>query len=315
MKYKCLVCGQIIDNNEMCPFCGSDSSQIIPLDGGSSKKGHYRCLVCGRETDNGEYCPYCGSQRLYNLDTNRSEDTQSLDIKNEEDSEEQNDVDETVSEHNQNAIFDKEDENSEEPIEDSSEEESFNEEAKPEESLESRYFNSFGELLPLESISNPDPNKVSALYRMGINRGEKITPEEIANAFEIEQDNDEPIEEVEKNVNNEEVELEEELDERQEENMELPINKTPESIQLKVLRTVEDLLHNYDEDSVTTGVLNDLKDRALDELTSKKSGEELENEIIELLSELITYDKEVNSPSLNSDEKYLKLLKILFEKE
>lgn len=29
MKYKCLVCGQIIDTNEKCPVCGAGSAKIV----------------------------------------------------------------------------------------------------------------------------------------------------------------------------------------------------------------------------------------------------------------------------------------------
>jgi len=148
MKYKCQVCGQIIDNNEMCPFCGSDSSQIVPLDG-QVKKGHYRCLVCGRETDNGDFCPYCGSQRLYNLDTQQTEDTKSVPI-----------MDNDVS-------VEKVEASSEEVKEDISEIKPI----IPHKTLEQRYFETFGELLPLQSISNPDPEKVNALYTIGLNRG------------------------------------------------------------------------------------------------------------------------------------------------
>ena len=30
MKYKCLVCGQIIDTNEKCPICGAGPDKIVP---------------------------------------------------------------------------------------------------------------------------------------------------------------------------------------------------------------------------------------------------------------------------------------------
>lgn len=31
MNYKCKICGQIIDNDSMCPYCGSDNKYIEPL--------------------------------------------------------------------------------------------------------------------------------------------------------------------------------------------------------------------------------------------------------------------------------------------
>ena len=30
MKYKCLVCGQIIDNPDKCPVCGAGPDKIVP---------------------------------------------------------------------------------------------------------------------------------------------------------------------------------------------------------------------------------------------------------------------------------------------
>lgn len=32
MKYKCLVCGQILDTNEKCPVCGAGPDKIVPFD-------------------------------------------------------------------------------------------------------------------------------------------------------------------------------------------------------------------------------------------------------------------------------------------
>ncbi|HMM00853.1 MAG: hypothetical protein WCQ71_03240 [Bacilli bacterium] len=31
-KYRCLVCGAIIDNPDYCPFCGATSENIVPYD-------------------------------------------------------------------------------------------------------------------------------------------------------------------------------------------------------------------------------------------------------------------------------------------
>lgn len=206
MKYKCLVCGQITDNNEMCPFCGSDSSQMVPIDS-EGKTGHFRCLVCGRETENGNYCPYCGSQRLYNLDSRKVENTTSINIQNGDGNAQNPQVNkseqyEHVHYENKNSfLFNRPDEAtmSHEIIheEESNNQEEFgapklqNEEEyhEPEnseyedESLETKYFNMFGEMLQLDSIQNPDPEKVETLYKIGINRGSKITPEEIAATF------------------------------------------------------------------------------------------------------------------------------------
>jgi DNA-directed RNA polymerase subunit RPC12/RpoP len=216
MKYKCLVCGQIIDNNEMCPFCGSDSSQIVPIDS-QGKTGHYRCLVCGRETENGDYCPYCGSQRLYNLDSRKVEDTISINIQNENTGQPlekpvQNEPYEHVHYENKNSfLFDRpiEATQSQEVLNSQENEQHFgapriqNEGEETSEHLESIYFQKYGEMLPLESISNPDPMKVEELYREGLERGYKITPEEVAKKFLVEENENEVKEEefrVEQNI-------------------------------------------------------------------------------------------------------------------
>lgn len=66
MKYQCLVCGQIIDQNDVCPICGSDSSKIVEL-GDNIETTTYRCLSCGRIFENKDVCPFCGGEELYDL--------------------------------------------------------------------------------------------------------------------------------------------------------------------------------------------------------------------------------------------------------
>ena len=206
MKYKCLVCGQIIDNNEMCPYCGSDSSQIVPIDS-QGKTGHYRCLVCGRETENGDYCPYCGSQRLYNLDSRKVEDTSSINIQNGEENSSDKPVEHQPYEHvhyeNKNSflfdrpieatqaqpIFDEKENNDGEQEFGAPRIENDGESGDLNDTLETLYFKKYGEVLPLDSIENPDPNKVDELYKTALERGFKITPEEVANAFTLNEDN------------------------------------------------------------------------------------------------------------------------------
>lgn len=198
MKYKCLTCGQIINNNDICPICGSDSSSIVPLDE-EEAKGHYRCLNCGRESEDGHYCPYCGSDNLFDLDTRTVQDTQAIKI------EEMERVEEF-------SLFD--DVELEQP-------------KKEPEDLESRYLKAFGELLELSSIQNPDPEKVNALYRMGLNRGSKITPQEIANTFNPEVDEDEDYINYEQNTSYTNIKKENVEEKVEEDKKEDSINNTP----------------------------------------------------------------------------------------
>jgi len=66
MKFQCTVCGQMIEQNDCCPICGSDSSKIIEL-GDESSAASYRCLSCGRIFENKDMCPYCGGEELFDL--------------------------------------------------------------------------------------------------------------------------------------------------------------------------------------------------------------------------------------------------------
>jgi RNA polymerase subunit RPABC4/transcription elongation factor Spt4 len=318
MKYKCQVCGQIIDNNEMCPFCGSDGSQIVPLDG-QVKKGHYRCLVCGRETDNGDFCPYCGSQRLYNLDTQKKEDTQSVPILDD------NSASEETKTLNPNEEVQEELHEVSEEIEESENE-----------SLEDKYFKMFGELLPLESITNPDPEKVNTLYRIGINRGEKITPLEIAKTFEeLKEDevvetkptlatfgvNEEKVHEEEPKEEKVEVKVEPKVEEEKpvtkplETHKEMTfVAKPVENVAVikenkanslsEVLVNVDLLLAN-DPDEITSTILMDLRDELIN--SAKKEDAKTKEDLLNNLEALL---KEKKSLKLEKD---LELLKVLFK--
>lgn len=283
MKYKCLVCNQIIDNDEMCPFCGSDSSQIVPIET-TDKKGNYRCLVCGKETDNGDYCPYCGSQRLYNLDTNKTEDTTSIPV---------------ITEDNPGYT--------EESFNDFGESESDNSETS-EESLESRYFNMFGELLPLDSIPNPDVDKINALYRIGINRGEKITPEEIANTFseDVEDSADESIC-CEENTREDKSEIKKETDDFYE-------NNSLYDNEMIILSSIEKLLDTYQSDKLIVATLNELKTRILSEVSDNLAGENPEEELLIALDSIAKEERQNGSRRSVTDQRYLELLKVLLNK-
>lgn len=68
MKYKCLVCGAIIDSPNECPVCGAGPEQIVPYNEEEEKapvkaaaKKQYRCKVCGSIIDNPNKCPVCGA--------------------------------------------------------------------------------------------------------------------------------------------------------------------------------------------------------------------------------------------------------------
>jgi ribosomal protein S27E len=38
MKYRCLVCGAIIDTNVRCPICGAGPDMIVPYEEGDELK-------------------------------------------------------------------------------------------------------------------------------------------------------------------------------------------------------------------------------------------------------------------------------------
>ncbi|MFA6755906.1 MAG: hypothetical protein WCR97_05410 [Bacilli bacterium] len=145
MKYKCLVCGSIIDNNEVCPFCGSDKTQIIPIEDKATTDSipiahHYRCLVCGKETDNPERCPNCGSNQLYDLDNGTAINT-----------EPQEEVEySTTGVEIKSAIGI--------------------------DALEKKYFDLFGERLP----KNLSIEKKEELYNLAISRGYAISEDELS---------------------------------------------------------------------------------------------------------------------------------------
>ena len=72
MKYRCKVCGSIIDNNRICPYCGSDSFSIEkivddePIDNVvKENNAKYKCLACGNIIDNPNHCEYCGADNNY----------------------------------------------------------------------------------------------------------------------------------------------------------------------------------------------------------------------------------------------------------
>ncbi len=69
--YKCNVCGQIINNKNICPFCGSDSSNIEEIKDDDIKK-KYRCLNCGHELDHGDYCEFCGASQDMIVEVNQN---------------------------------------------------------------------------------------------------------------------------------------------------------------------------------------------------------------------------------------------------
>ncbi len=62
-RYRCLVCGQILDRPDFCIYCGAGREQIVPLEENtkSNKKLRYKCLVCGTIIDNPDHCPVCGA--------------------------------------------------------------------------------------------------------------------------------------------------------------------------------------------------------------------------------------------------------------
>lgn len=219
MKYRCLVCGQEIDNNEMCPYCGSDFRNIVPIEGSDEEenygepKGHYRCLVCGRESEDGDTCPYCGSEDLYNLGQ-----------------------EETYVEEYEEPEFEEEvaeEEPVEEEVEEEIEDENIREEE--EESLETKYFNKFRTTLPLDSIDNPDPSVIEKLYEKALETGVPVSPLEVVMAFAEKDENEEPVEEFEEE-SVEEIAEEEPVEEEIEEPV---LEEVPEEKEEVVVKKVE----------------------------------------------------------------------------
>ncbi len=339
MKYKCLVCGQIIDNNEMCPFCGSDSSQIVPIES-EGKVGHYRCLVCGRETENGDYCPYCGSQRLYNLDSRKVENTTSINIQNGDSNgqrpqvnqseqyehvhyenknsflfnrpEEVTKPQEIINEENEGVAYEQEFSAEEFPNENEIHEEEQNFVQEDNESFESKYFNMFGELLPLESIQNPDPEKVEILYRIGVNRGSKITPEEIASTFmeeeNVEEEENQPVENSGYEMNEETYHEEENVAPVQENFIREPEEIIPETEEiandmaeeLGVSEEQQEVVHQNEDEEIDPEMTN----HSIEE--NIYADEDLEKELYSSVSLLLAKG--------NNDEITTQLLSLLKEK-
>jgi len=291
MKYKCLICGQIIESNDMCPICGSDSSQIVPLDE-EEGKGHYRCLVCGRESDAGDYCPYCGSQRLFNLDTKKSTTY--------ENEEAETSPIESTNNVEQNRV------------------------EREEVSLEARYLHAFGETLPLDMIDNPDVDSINSLYRMGLNRGGKISREEVLRAFNKEETDEQEIveEQVEETshmnftsaFDKKEVQEEVAQEVQEEEVEDAPVEINSGDVLADLLAAIETLLHFSKEGNIAKVVLDELKNRILDEAGENKDVEELQENLIAKMEALIEHDKENDLATLDQDEKYLQLLKTIFGK-
>ena len=82
MKYRCKVCGSIIDNNRICPYCGSDSFSIEkivddePIDNVvKENNAKYKCLACGNIIDNPNHCEYCGADNNYIIEEKESLET------------------------------------------------------------------------------------------------------------------------------------------------------------------------------------------------------------------------------------------------
>ena len=107
--YKCKICGQIIDNNNICPFCGSDSSNIIEIEETIEKKNKekYYCLNCGHELDSNEYCEFCGASKDYIIEKSEYDkifseplvdDTTSTLVNNEETNEKVEEIENNINE-------------------------------------------------------------------------------------------------------------------------------------------------------------------------------------------------------------------------
>lgn len=213
MKYKCLTCGQIIDNNNLCPFCGCDSSMIVPYDDG--------------EVVEEEEKP-------------------------------------TSSEY--------------------------------EESVEERYYSLFNEKIDVSKIQNVDLDKLRSLYLLAVNRGSKITEEEIKNAFE--ESNIEKEDENKKEIKYEQMTLpfvneiatsEEEFD----------------NIYNSLIRNLVDLSMN-EKDELTKDVLRNLIKDSI--YKTPKETKKTKEEIIDALEFLVE-----NNKNSKMYLRYLEIIKNLFK--
>ena len=75
MKYKCNICGQIVEDAEICPVCNStiNAFTLIEEDSVSSTNNtdRYRCLLCGATSDVLRVCEECGSVSIFDNEEDR----------------------------------------------------------------------------------------------------------------------------------------------------------------------------------------------------------------------------------------------------
>ena len=177
-------------------------------------------------------------------------------------------------------------------------------------SIKEKYLKAFNKDLPLEGINDISLDIIEMLYRMGVNRGNEISREEIlATINELKDDEEENYasENYEINDNND---SKEEFIEDEEERV-LDENE----VLFELLKSIEILLNSGDTNKISETILLELKGRILDQMGNNRNAESLEDDVLENLEDLIEIESKNNSPTLQSDLKYLKLLETMFDDE
>ncbi|MGP1413578.1 MAG: hypothetical protein ACTTID_00350 [Bacillales bacterium] len=311
MNYKCKICGQII-NTTTCPYCGSGEENVVSLDKISNTIGHYRCLVCGKETEDGSVCSFCGSDRLYNLETNKVEQGNKLNNQYTESSFSTESNNNNVTEEDLNS---NDDANNYENV-DTNVDEFSDIDNLDEYQLEDRYLEKFDEILDLSSVDNVDLETYKSLLRFALKRGSKITNEEIAYTFSLDENsiNNNSVEETnnihEENSNefNVEIDDEDKNENLEEDNSSIDTATNEEELLKQFKERVFDFDENVDDvneqiEDEFLKALNSLNNEELSEINNEVS---LNNDESQEAEEINNFNDETSED--NQEDEYLNIV-------
>lgn len=227
MKYRCKVCGEIIEQNTLCPFCGSGSDQIEVFEDDSEESNEktYVCMNCGYETTNELYCDNCGSTNLMDSEVAKNIEVTVNDKENNADSVEDFASNEDFEEENKE--FSEDNANSDDVVEESElNEDMYEEEA---EDYEKNYEEAEDEEESSENYDETEDEKEETY------ENDEVTEEKPESFEESKEEQDESFgEEFEKPVE----EVNEELEEASEETdlfEDFPVEETEEKLEEKVV--------------------------------------------------------------------------------
>ena len=229
MKYRCKVCGEIIEQNTLCPFCGSGSDQIEVFEDDSEESNEktYVCMNCGYETTNELYCDNCGSTNLMDSEVAKNIEVTVNDEENNVDSVEDFASNEDNEEENEE--FSEDNANSDDTVEESElNEDMYEEEA---EDYEKNYEEAKDEKESSENFDESE-DETEETYE-----NDEVTEEEPESFEESKEEQDEsfgeefeePVEEVSEEVNEELEEASEETDLFED----FPVEETEEKLEEK----------------------------------------------------------------------------------